>query len=287
MFIPILISILLLVLVTLLLRRSSRNPDYKCFLLTLETSADRREKFINHYDKSVPLEIIYGTDTRKLENAKKYQKIIDPVYYREALKLHYNENKTRPDITYFNLGAIGCYMGHMDFYKRCFEQNLKYAVIFEDNVVIKDKRVYREIQDVINKKGKDFEMCFFHCLSRYPDEEKPDKNGLERVKWISSTKCYLINVDNMKRYYKHFFPIDNHVDMKHEDIIARGARVYYKDLRHCLHIDRSHNSTIGHSNWGKRKFFSKRYPTATTDELEYGWWLIPRYILWAKPTSIF
>lgn len=271
MFIPILISILLLVLVTLLLRRSRKNPEYKCFLLTLETSADRREKFIKHYDESIPLEIIYGTDTRKLENAKKYQKIIDPSYYREALKLHYNANKTRPDITYFNLGAIGCYMGHMDFYRRCFDQNLKYAVIFEDNVVIKDKRVYREIQDVIDKKGDDFEMCFFHCLSRYPDEEKPDKDGIERVKWISSTKCYLVHVDNMKKYYKHFFPIDNHVDMKHEDIIARGARVYYKDLRHCLHIDRTHNSTIGHSNWGRRKFFSKRYPTATTDDLEYGW----------------
>jgi hypothetical protein len=159
----------------------------------------------------------------------------------------------------------------MEFYRRCFDQNLKYAVIFEDNVIIKDKRVYREIQDVINKKGDDFEMCFFHCLSRYPDKESAEKSGLERVKWISSTKCYLIHVDNMKKYYKHFFPIDNHVDMKHEDIIARGARVYYKDLRHCLHIDRTHNSTIGHSNWGNREFFSKRYPTATTKVLEYGW----------------
>ena len=271
MFITILISILLLILVTFFLRRSRKNPEYKCFLLTLETSADRRDKFLNHYGNSIPLEIIYGTDTRKLENAKKYQKIIDPTYYREALKLHYNANKTRPDITYFNLGAIGCYMGHMDFYKRCFDKNLKYAVIFEDNVVIKDTRVYREIQSVIDKKGDDFEMCFFHCLSRYPDEEKLVKDGLERVKWISSTKCYLIHVENMKKYYKHFFPIDNHVDMKHEDIIARGARVYYKDLRHCLHIDRTHNSTIGHSNWGRRKFFSKRYPTATTDVLEYGW----------------
>ena len=272
MFVPILISILLLVLVTLLLRRSLRNPEYKCFLLTMKTSADRYVNFINNYDDSIPLEIIYGTDTRKLENAKKYQKLIEPSYYREALRLHYNANKTRPDITYFNLGAIGCYMGHMEFYKRCFQQNLKYAVIFEDNVVIKDNRVYNEIQSIIDKKGDDFEMCFFHCLSRYPDEEKRDKDGLERVKWISSTKCYLINVENMKKYYKHFFPIDNHVDMKHEDIIARGARVYYKDLRHCLHIDRSHNSTIGHSNWGKREFFSKRYPTAkTTDVLEYGW----------------
>ena len=267
----VLVLVLVLALVLLFIRRKNKDPKYKCFLLTLETSADRREKFLKHHDPSVPLEIIYGVDTRKLENAKKYQKIIEPNYYREALRLHYNEAKTRPDITYFNLGAIGCYMGHMELYRRCFEQKIKYAVIFEDNVIIKNSRVYSEIQDVINKKGDDFEMCFFHCLSRYPYKEDAEKSGLERVKWISSTKCYVVHVDNMKKYYKHFFPIDNHVDMKHEDIIARGARVYYKDLRDCLHIDRSHNSTIGHSNWGRKKFFSKRYPTATTDDLEYGW----------------
>ena len=265
------VLVLVFVLVFIFIRRKKYDINYKCFLLTLETSTDRHEKFLKYYDHSIPLEIIYGADTRKLENAKKYQKIIEPNYYREALRLHYNEAKTRPDITYFNLGAIGCYMGHMEFYRRCFDQNIKYAVIFEDNVIIKNSRVYSEIQDVINKKGDDFEMCFFHCLSRYPDKEDAEKSGLERVKWISSTKCYVVHVDNMKKYYKHFFPIDNHVDMKHEDIIARGARVYYKDLRDCLHIDRSHNSTIGHSNWGRKKFFSKRYPTATTDDLEYGW----------------
>ena len=70
-------------------------------------------------------------------------------------------------------------------------------------------------------------MCFFHCLSRLPTKLKED---LEKVQWISSTKCYLINVDNMKKYKKYFLPMDNHIDMKHEDIIAKGARVYYKDL---------------------------------------------------------
>ena len=114
-------------------------------------------------------------------------------------------------------------------------------------------------------------MCFFQCLSRYPDEEQKEKGDIERVKWISSTKFYLIHVDNMKKYYKNFFPLDNHVDMKNEDINARGARVSYKDLRHWIHDSPHHNRTIGHSNWGKRKFFSKRYANATTDELEYGW----------------
>ena len=268
----ILILILIIVFFVLLFKlKKKKELSYKCFLLTLPKSDDRQKVFFNHHDPTVEIETIYGIDTKRISNAEKFKHIIKPEYYKEAIRLKYDRRGGRPDITYFNLGAIGCYMGHMDFYRRCFQQNLKYAVIFEDNVIIKDKRVYREIQNVIDKKGDDFEMCFFHCLSRYPDEEKPDKDGIERVKWISSTKCYLVHVDNMKKYYKHFFPIDNHVDMKHEDIIARGARVYYKDLRHCLHIDRTHNSTIGHSNWGRRKFFSKRYPTATTDDLEYGW----------------
>ena len=272
MLVPILTLVLLILLVILVFKKTSKKRiDYKCFLLTLKTSTRRRDLFLKNHEHSIPLEIIYGKDTRTPENAKKYKQLIKPDYYREALRLHYDEKKTRPDITYFNLGAIGCYMGHMEFYRRIFDQNLKYAVIFEDNVIVKDKKVYQEIQEVINEKGDDFEMCFFHCLSRYPDQEELEKNGLERVKWISSTKCYLVNVDNMRKYYKYFFPIDNHVDMKHEDIIARGARVYYKDMRQYIQIDRSHKSIIGHSNWRNKEFFSKQYPKETIKSLKYGY----------------
>lgn len=266
MWIVVVLLIICLVLLYTLLRR--RRVKYKCFLLTLKDSEERRNTFLSHHDPGVPLEIIYSVNTKEVENAKKYQKVIDPGYFKEALRLHYGK-KVRKDITYFDMGAIGCYMGHMEFYRRCFEQGLKYAVIFEDNVIIKSPKLYGHIQSVIDVMGDDFEMCFFHCLSRYPDDRR-DK-GLERVKWISSTKCYLVHVENMKKYYSLFFPIDNHVDMKHEDLIAKGARVYYKDLRDYMMIDRSHSSTIGHSDWGRKKHFSKQYPSVTTDSLEYGY----------------
>ena len=261
--------VLLLVGVLLYLLKNKKKLEYKCFLLTLPTSTNRRQKFLASHDKAVPLEIIYGVDTKSVENAKKYQNVVDPVYFKEAIRLHYNKKLRRPDMTYFNTGAIGCYMGHMEFYKRCFEQGLKYAMIFEDNVIVSHGKLYDEIQGVIDRLGDNFEMCFFHCLTRYPDEKV--MNDIERVKWISSTKCYLINVANMQKYYEYFFPIDNHVDMKHEDIIARGARVFYKDLRESMYIDRTKYSTIGHSNHHKPKYFSKQYPTATPDVLKYGY----------------
>ena len=261
------ILLLVAILIVLYFRKPSKY-DYKCFLLTIPNATQRRKTFLKHHDPEVPIEIIYGYDTRKIKNARKFEEVIDSDYFEKAVEMHYDPSVKRPDITYFNIGAIGCFMGHLDFYKRCFKQGLKYAVIFEDNVVIKSKKLYDEIQDVIDEMGDDFEMCFFHCLSRLPDIKT---ETLEKVKWISSTKCYLVNVENMKKYIKYFLPMDNHVDMKHEDLIARGARVYYKDLRKYMKIDRKHNSMIGHSEHGRPLFFSRQNPSATPHDLIYGY----------------
>ena len=242
--------------------------DYKCFLLTIPKEEARRQKFMEYHNPDIPIEVIYGPDTRSVKTAREFENHIDPDYFEKAVEMHYNPSVKRPDITYFNLGAIGCLMGHLEFYKRCFDQGIKYAVIFEDNVIVKSNTLYKEIQSVIDERGEEFEMCFFHCLSRLPD--KLD-GKLEKVKWISSTKCYLVHVENMKKYTKYFLPMDNHVDMKHEDLIARGARIYYKDMRRYMKIDRSRNSTIGHSDHGRKNFFSRQNPMATPQDVIFGY----------------
>jgi len=169
----------------------------------MKNEPSRSEQFVRSIDKKMPLEIIYGKDTRTPQKAQQFQEYIDPDYYDKAVEMYHDPEVRRPDITYFNLGAIGCFMGHMEFYEKCFKQDLKYAVIFEDNVIIDSNRIYDEIQSVIDEKGDDFEMCFFHCLSRLPEKKE---GTLEKVKWISSTKCYLINVHNMRWFKRFFFP---------------------------------------------------------------------------------
>ena len=264
----ILVLLLVAILFRVYRRQNTEGYDYKCFLLTIPKEDLRRQRFMRHHNPAIPIEVIYGPDTRSVKSAREFENHIDPEYFEKAVEMHYNPQVKRPDITYFNLGAIGCFMGHMDFYKRCFDQGLKYAVIFEDNVIIESNKLYDEIQTIINERGDEFEMCFFHCLSRLPDKQD---GKLEKVKWISSTKCYLINVENMKKYTQFFLPMDNHVDMKHEDLIAKGARIYYKDMRNYMKIDRSHSSTIGHSKHGRPRFFSRNHPTATPDDVKWGY----------------
>jgi hypothetical protein len=268
LFISVLISIVVLMYVFLRRRHSGGKYDYKCFLLTVKDQKERQERFFKSHKEDIPIEVIYGADTRKVKIAREFEEQIEPDYFEKAIEMHYDPAVKRPDITYFNLGAIGCFFGHMDFYKRCFDQGLKYAVIFEDNVIVKSDELYNQIQNVIDERGGNFEMCFFHCLSRLPDEKE---GTLEKVKWISSTKCYLVNVNNMRKYHKYFYPMDNHVDMKHEDLIERGARIYYKDFRDYLIIDRTHKSMIGHNDHGMSNFFSRHNSAATPNDLKWGY----------------
>ena len=261
--------ILILLLVAILLRvyrhQKKEGYDYKCYLLTLPESTERQQKFFKSHNSSIPIEVVYGVNTKNIKTAREFEDIIHPEYFEKAVEMHYNPQVKRPDITYFNLGAIGAYMGHTGIMKKCEH---KYALVFEDNVIIKGNRLYDEVQKVIDELGDDFEMCFFHCLSRIPTEVNKD---LERVVWVSSMKCYLVNIHNMKKYMKYYFPIDNHVDNKTEDIIARGARVYYKDLRKYMKIDRSGPSTIGHSDHGRKEYFSRQNPSATPDDVKWGY----------------
>ena len=251
-----------------------KKPKYqfKCFLLTLPDQKTRQKNFFASHDSSVPIEVIYGKNTKDIATAREFEDKVHPKYFKKCIEISYNKKMLRPDITYFNCGAIGCYFGHMEFYERCKDQGLKYAVIFEDNCVVKSSELYRQIQDVIDKKGDDtFEMCFFHCWARLPYYERNfAEGGIERVKWISSTKCYLINVPNMQNYIKHLLPMDNHIDMKMEDLIAKGARVFYRNLQDYLHIDTNGPSTIGHAGHGNPEFFSRRNPKLTSADLKWG-----------------
>lgn len=260
-----LILILILILFLRYGRVKKRQYDYKCFLLTLPESTERRKKFFRYHDPEIPVKVMNGVNTKNVKIAREFEEVVEPEYFEKAIEMHYNPSVNRPDITYFNLGAIGAYMGHLNIIKKC---NHKYALIFEDNVIIKSPEFYDQVQSVIDELDNDFEMCFFHCLSRIPTDVNGD---LEKVSWISSMKCYLVHVPNMKKYLKYYFPMDNHVDNKTEDIIAKGARVYYKDLRKYLRIDRSGPSTIGHSQHGNQSYFSRQNPSFTPDKVIYGY----------------
>ena len=65
--------------------------------------------------------------------------------------------------------------------------------------------------------------------------------------------------------------MDNHIDMKHEELMENGARVYYKGLRKYMRMDRSRGRRIGHSEHGEKNFISRHHPQATPDDVKWGY----------------
>lgn len=260
---------LFIVMLVILIRRRTRL-QYQPYLLTLPSSKDRQQAFFQQYDQhGIPINVVYGVDTKKVENARRFEHQVDSRYMKKAVEMHYNHTARRPDITFFNLGAIGAMQGHLSVFERARQGGVKYALVLEDNVMVHDSLFFGEIQKTIDVLGDEFEMVFFHCLSRFPDRQG-HRPGYEKIRWISSMKCYLMHVPNMEKYISKFLPQDNHIDHKVEDLIADGARIFYRDLRNYISIDRSKSSTIGHSAHDNSDFFSRQFPSASSRELVGG-----------------
>jgi len=217
----------------------------KCFLLTLKDSVDRRTQFLESYKSEIPLEIIYGVNTKIKSEAEKYKHLVVPEKYNLMYDFD-SGKKNRPDHTYFNSGALGCYLAHTNVYKRCFEQKLDYAIVFEDNVVLSDS-FNKELESALTTLGDDFDACFFYCSSHISENVEKCGNEIKKLKFIFGMKCYLINVKRMKKYYDLFFPINTHVDIAYEKIIHYGADIYLIPLK-SVGIGQQHLSTIGHTN---------------------------------------
>ena len=242
MIIAVLITVTVTVLIIYYIYHTSRFSNIidsctkvtidKAFVLTLSTQSERFKKFNESYNLETPLDPIIGYDTRKPEVAEQFRRLVEPEYF-EHMYDYDNGVMLRPNHTYFNSGALGCYIGHMMFYEQCFRENLNYAMIFEDNVVFDDSfpvDVHKALQII----GSDFDICFLHCWAHIGDEvELCTSEKITKMKWTMGTKCYIINVQSMKKYYELFYPIDSQIDLTQEKLIAHGAKVY---LKHCNSI---------------------------------------------------
>ena len=245
-------------------RFSASKLSYACFLLTLQRSKQRQRKFFHFHPKDIPITTVYGPDVYSAEVAEGYRTLVDPHYFNVAVQLSRDKKMLRPDHTYFNIGAIGAYFGHLKIWHQCEQP---YALVFEDNVLVKDPQFYAEVERILQSKKDDFEVILFHSMYHLPVAYEGE---LDQVAWTVSAKCYLIHIPNMRRYFKDFYPMDHHIDIKFEDIVAAGARVYYRDMRKYIAVDRGVKSTINHTQVANPDRISRRFPHLTYDDMATG-----------------
>jgi len=170
--------------------------NFNTYVINLVKNKYRLDNFINEYNKSdlknIPLTIypaIVGKDLDLLNyvTPKAYQQILE-TEKTNTRKYHYELSR----------GAVGCYLSHLDIWKKISESDKEYGIIFEDDVMIATD-FYSRLQDGLRKVPDDWDMymCGIMCL------KCNIKDDYIKVYRFWGTHGYLLKKETAKKLYNY------------------------------------------------------------------------------------
>jgi GR25 family glycosyltransferase involved in LPS biosynthesis len=225
------ISILLIIIVIIFgfLRINYKNENFEdsyildMYVITL--GKQERIENINNQEKKInnKIQIFDAVNGKKLDiNDLKNNNILA------------NENALSEDYNH-KMGEIGCYLSHLNIYKKIKEDNKKgYTIIFEDDFLINSDNLINEVKkaiDILNSKNIDFDFLFLGNLKDNHGENIADNlYYIDKNINLYGTHGYIINnknidkiIDNLNKIVK---PIDNSIQDLSYDSVFNTIVIY-------------------------------------------------------------
>jgi exopolysaccharide biosynthesis predicted pyruvyltransferase EpsI/GR25 family glycosyltransferase involved in LPS biosynthesis len=178
------------------------------FYINLDDNKDRNEdiiKLIKKFDfknsKRIP-----AVNTKTFENVLKYEVLI----LEDSLnKLKINNNKqSRTKHLELTNGSIGCYISHLNVYKKMLENNVEFALVFEDDLTI--DCIKEEFWNVIKDINIPPDTDIFLLDAIY---SKNNKNEIiSKIKFFLCLHCYIITLNGAKKILEIAYPIEMQID---------------------------------------------------------------------------
>lgn len=113
------------------------------------------------------------------------------------------------------LGTVGCYLSHLDAWKRFLESNYEFAVIFEDDVSFDPNLLKETIERLVEKKNLWDVVTFEISHNGLPITIETLPNGQNLSVYlteISHTGAYIINRESAKNLLEKSLPIKMPID---------------------------------------------------------------------------
>jgi len=110
------------------------NTDFDIYVINLPSSKERLVHFIDQYNNtdlvSTNINVFSAVNGKTLE----LEKYVTPSAYEQIILTEKtNKRKYHYELT---RGAVGCYLSHLEIYKKIAESDKKYGLIFEDDVIL-------------------------------------------------------------------------------------------------------------------------------------------------------
>ena len=121
------------------------------------------------------------------------------------------------------MGEIGCYLSHLNIYKKIKENNKKrYTIIFEDDFLINSDNLIDEVKkaiDVLNSKNIEFDFLFLGNLNDNHGENISDNlYYIDNNNNLYGTHGYIINNKNIDKIINNLNKIIKQIDNSIQDL---------------------------------------------------------------------
>ena len=189
-----------------------KRVPYGLYVINLERRNDRLENFINQFDKSdlrnQNLIRHKGIDGAKLN----MEKILLSGLLSDRARREYDDlirTKQRKYHHQLSIGAIGCYLSHVQIWETTILKNHAYSIILEDDFPI-PINLSEEIDNLLHLIPKDWDIILLHhCLIG-----STEKNGYRKVNRFQSLAAYMISKKGAQKIFKSglVFPMSRQID---------------------------------------------------------------------------
>lgn len=224
--------IVILIVLILLFLLFKRNTCIKAYVINLEKNKHRYQRFMNSYNLNIPIERFDAIVGKELDP----EMYISKNAYDTLLQAENNGYRKRH--SELTRGAIGCYLSHVELYKKLLNDECEYYLIFEDDSQI-IPNCEKVIHEAIKNAPSDWDMISFARGYGYSYTEIKEK--YTKYYHFFGLTCYLINKKGAKKFLEEFNskPITMQIDSKMSLMIRNGNFVVYGYSDYILeeHID--------------------------------------------------
>lgn len=193
------------------------------FVINLRRNADRLARFRGAYARSdmgpVPLQRVEAVDGARLGDADLVKLLTPDAFERLRAMRASGVRQDHPDLT---PGAVGCYLSHVDVWRRLAAGGAPYAFVFEDDAAPpRDTLARFEAARAQIPAGWDL------LLLGYEGDGEPRGPGTRRVSEFRRTHAYVVSAAAARKLLASALPISQQVDWElSARIRSAGLGVY-------------------------------------------------------------
>jgi GR25 family glycosyltransferase involved in LPS biosynthesis len=183
----------------------------KLYLINLEHRKDRFDitnNLLNNYDF---INVIrYSAINGKNISKDKLIEIIEPSAMKSILD---NYRKEHYELSY---GAVGCYLSHINIWKKLEIDNLDYVIIFEDDAL--PNFSYTDLKEIIEKYiPNDWDMILFGGIY---NNCNVINDYVKKIQTFYEMHAYIINKKGASKLLSKAFPIKKQIDSWLSDLAS-------------------------------------------------------------------